>query len=225
MKKLFLFVTIISLSLIGSAEVKVPTAQLGITKWWQERKGIEVVSWTDHNGKTNSCSRMKGSQDVLKSSNGRGCSIKISPELQVLEYKVSSGYRTNTSDLSQIAPATYDLINGKFYTEMTEEEKKALWDAYDAKVAEQKAAEEAERNAPAKFDVSKTPAEYRASLLGDRDPATLTREERRELIREVGLYTKEYNRINRLDEPPHLGLGNTKRVVKPRETRVKKIRE
>jgi hypothetical protein len=56
--------------------------------------------------------------------------------------------------------------------------------------------EKEEASAPAKFDLSKTPDEYKAALLGDRSYDDLMPNEKRELSSEVAAYRIEWTRIN-----------------------------
>ena len=163
--------------------------------WWVERIKKERICLVDHLGKTNWTLRLKTATNVIC----RVGNATVSPDLKVLTYTVGSAPIENWS-IANVCPGTYNLQTNVFYTEMTDEAKTALWVAYTNTVIQAKLASEAERTAPAKFDVSKTPAEFKAELLGDRDVKDLTPEERREFRQEYGRYVDEWVRINEPDK-------------------------
>lgn len=186
--------------------------------WWRVRMNQEEFRWVDHTCKTNTSIRplliSEGEQRAsTRVGGGNGIHAEIGPDFRVLSYTIESARLNETNysyDINRIAPGTYDLINGKWYPEMTDEEKHAKWAAYTNQVIQGIIADIKERKAPAKFDVSKTPGEYRAWLMGGRDPETLTPEEEREINIEYNIYRLEWTRVN---DPDHY-----KRIPLPRDT-------
>ena len=167
--------------------------------WWVRKKfQVENIDLVDHLGSTNQCRRpIGGGTDnvTAKSRFGHGTAV-ISPDLQIISYTVDHAYIDRGWTTNNVAPGTYDLVNGTWYGDMTGEEKTAMWVAYTNKVAQERAAAEARKNAPAKFDVSKTPEEYKAYLLNGREEDDIDPVERRFITREVRKYEDEWTRIN-----------------------------
>lgn len=186
--------------------------------WWRVRMNQEEFKWVDHTGKTNMGIRpllvnegeIRSSTRVSGGSNG--ISAEIGPDFTVLTYTIGSARlddKTYAYDINRVAPGTYDLVNGKWYPEMTDDEKNAKWAVYTNKVIQGIIADIKERTAPAKFDVSKSPEEYKTWLMGGRDPETLTPEEEHEINIEYGIYQLEWTRVN---DPEHY-----KRIPMPRD--------
>ena len=197
-----LLMFLVCLSMMAADTFARPYAQATTNQlWWMKRKwNAERVEWVDHLGHTNITQRTIGSQDNFKGSSGQGVSIVIAPDLSVVSYTLKHAYIDEGWSISKVAPGTYDFKVGKWYGDMTDTEKTAMWVAYTNSVAEAKVKHDAMLAAPAKFDVSRTPEEYEAYLLGDRAFDDLTPEEKREISREVGKYRREWIRIN---DPEH----------------------
>lgn len=197
------------LAVCANADIIRPFAQATTNQvWWQVKKGRERVEFIDHTGRTNFAYRTIGSTENFKWSNNNTVAT-IAPDLSVLEYTIRHGRYDYTLDM--IAPATYDLVNGKWYTELTDAEKEALWKAYIDRVIAERKAWEAERYAPAKFDVSRTPEEYQEYLLGGRDLEDVTPAEARQIAHEVAVYKREWQRIHDPEayDGPKIHIGST----------------
>lgn len=208
MKKFLLLFLMVFCFITLLAEIVRPTAFYPTSQkdWWRTKNGWESFQWTDHNGRTNTSYRLIGTtSNTVVSASRDAVSAVIDPSLKVLEYTVESAYLDNFQyDISRIAPATYDLVNGQFYTDMTEEQKVALWVAYTNKQYQAYAARESRWTAPAKFDISKTPKEYLTELLKGRKWSELIPEEQDSLKDEIKVYTDEWRRIN--DPRGYFGL-------------------
>ena len=173
--------------------------------WWVQRKyNQENVEWIDHTGHTNTARRVIGSTEDFKGGSGRGKSVTIAADLTVKLYTLDYAYVDEGWSIANVAPGTYDLVNGKWYTDMTDEEKTAMWVAYTNKVIQARIEAENERKAPAKFDVTRTPDEYEAYLLNSRDMEDLAPADRADIRREVNVYRREWIRVNQpeLYDPP-----------------------
>lgn len=170
--------------------------------WWLLKKGIQKYEWVDHNGHTNTWQREVASTNNTRTSH-YNYGITIAPDLTVVEYEVFHGPIIKW-DIKDIAPGKYDMVNGPWYYDLPDADKTALWVAYtnsyiNAELA-RRAELEAEASAPAKFDVSKTPDEYKAELLGDREEDELMPAEKRALNMEMSKYRLEWTRINDPDQ-------------------------
>lgn len=209
MKRIFITFLLALTAMISFADdvVYIPKPYafgLSTQSWWRVRLNQEEFRWVDHTSKTNMAIRpllkvesTEPNEDT-KVSSGNNVSATIGPDFTVKTYTVMNAtLRDDKSyDVNKIAPGTYDLVNGKWYTEMTLEEKHAKWAVYTNKVIQAILADIAERKAPAKFDVSKDPEEYLKFLMGDRDPETITPEEEREIRVEFAAYQLEWTRVN-----------------------------
>ena len=165
--------------------------------WWTARKwNKERIEWVDHLGHTNLTMRTINGTENERAGSGNGTSIVIAPDLSIVSYTLSHAYIDEGWSIAKVAPGTYDFKVGKWYGDMTDEEKTAMWVAYTNQVAEAKAAHEAMLKAPAKFDVSRTVEEYEAYLLGNREFDDLTPEEKREVRSELAKYRTEWTRVN-----------------------------
>ncbi len=202
---------------IEAAEPIRPYAQNTTNQvWWLLKKGIKKYEWVDHTGRTNTWQREVASTNNTRTSNQR-YGITITPDLQVVQYEVFYGPIVNW-DIKDIAPAKYDMVKGPWYYDLDNASKTALWVAYTNSYInaelDRRAKLEAEASAPAKFDVSKTPDEYKADLLGDREYDELMPAEKRALNQELSKYRIEWTRINdpdqwrRLREPMFPGRGD-----------------
>ena len=182
------------------AEYTIPSAFLMPTNevpWWMAAQNKEKVALIDHYGKTNVATRLVGqTSNVSVSGSHQGIRAVVSPDLQVLKYIVPGVSIEFGWSIAQVCPGIYNLETNKFYSQMTDAEKTELWVAYTNKVIQAALAEEAEARAPAKFDISMSVEEYKASILGDRVYDDLTPSERREVNRKVAVYEKEWIRIN-----------------------------
>lgn len=225
MKKYILMVLVLLAFMCVMADVKIvrPFAQPTTNQtWWVQRKfNKENVEWIDHTGHTNKTQRVIGSTDNFTGGDGRGKSITIAPDLTVLTYTVSSAYVDDGWSIDNVAPGTYDLVNGKWYTDMTVEEKTGMWVAYTNKVIQARYERELEKNAPAKFDVSRTPEEYEAVLLNGREYEDLAPADRADIRRELNTYRREWIRIN---DPLNYDLPSPIRFGNSRMTEQQKIR-
>ena len=201
---LFFFMLLFALAFsIEAAEPIRPYAQNTTNQvWWLLKKGIQKYEWVDHNGHTNTWQRQVASTNNTRTSS-RNYGITIAPDLTVVEYEVFNGPVVNW-DIKDIAPAKYDMVNGPWYYDLTDADKTALWVAYTNSCIQaeydRRAKLEAEASAPAKFDVSKTPDEYKAELLGDREEGDLMPAEKRVLNTELAKYRIEWTRINDPDQ-------------------------
>ena len=214
MKRYFLFVILLFICILACqqglmADTIKPFALSCESKdWWRTKNGWESFMWVDHTSTTNTSYRLVTNEAPTKVSNRRSVSALVDKDLNIISYTVSDAYVDRTDgykyDIDKVAPATYDLVNGKFYTEMTEDEKRGLWIAYTNKVVTADKAREARWTAPAKFDISKTPKEYLTELLKDRKWSELTPDEQSELKDELKTYTSEWQRIN--DPKTYFGL-------------------
>lgn len=188
---------------IEAAEPIRPYAQNTTNQvWWLLKKGIRKYEWVDHNGRTNVWQREVASTNNTRTSNQR-YGITIAPDLQVVQYEVFYGPIVEW-DIKDIAPGKYDMVNGPWYYDLDDASKTALWVAYTNSYInaelDRRAKLEAEASAPAKFDVSKTPDEYKADLLGDREYDELMPAEKRALNKELSKYRIEWTRINDPDQ-------------------------
>lgn len=104
----------------------------------------------------------------------------------------------------ELAPGEY--TDGKFYTDMTDEEKRAKWEAYIVYIKDKRAAKNAIKYADAKFDVTMDPEEYKATLMVGRTEEDLTPEEEAEIALEVATYSDEWLRVNDPDKWENGGL-------------------
>lgn len=167
--------------------------------WYMVKKGVERFEWVDHLGRTNIGSRVIGSTTNTRTSS-RNYGITVDAQLNALEYEVFNVSFFDGWDIKNICPGKYDLVGGKWYFDMTDAEKTAAWVAYTNSYItaynDRIAKEKEEASAPAKFDLSKTPDEYKASLLGDRSYDDLMPNEKRELSADVAEYRIEWTRIN-----------------------------
>lgn len=208
MKKFLLLFLMIFCVFTLLAEIVRPTAFYPPTQkdWWRTKNGWESFQWTDHNGQTNTAYRRIGTtHNTVVRATRQEISAVIDPSLNVLEYTVKSDYLDNFKyDISRVAPATYDLVNGQFYTDMTKEQKVALWVAYTNTQYQAYVAREKRWTDPAKFDISKTPKEYLTELLKGRKWSELIPEEQYALKKEIRTYTDEWQRIN--DPREYFGL-------------------
>ena len=204
---------------IEAAEPIRPYAQNTTNQvWWLLKKGIRKYEWVNHNGSTNTWQREVASTNNTRTSS-RNYGITIAPDLTVVEYEVFSGPIVNW-DIKDIAPGKYDMVNGPWYYDLPDADKTALWVAYTNSYInaelDRRAKLEAEASAPAKFDVSKTPEEYKADLLGDREYDELMPAEKRALNTELSKYRIEWTRINdpeqwrRLREPMFPGRDDNR---------------
>lgn len=192
--------------------------------WWTARKwNKERIEWVDHLGHTNITLRTINGTENERAGSGNGVSIVIAPDLSVVSYTLSHAYIDEGWSIAKVAPGTYDFKVGKWYGDMTDEEKTAMWVAYTNQVAEAKAAHEAMLKAPAKFDVSRTVEEYEAFLLGDRVFEDLTPEEKLEVRRELAKYKDEWTRVNdpenyelHLPDPRHRNGMTEQQKIKSR---------
>lgn len=213
MKKYLAFVLIFivcmtMLSSLAGTIVKPFALRCESKDWWRTKNGWESFQWVDHTSRTNTSYRLITNEVPVKVSASRYILAEIDKDLNIVTYTVKDasirskdGYKYN---IENVAPATYNLSTGKFYTEMTEDEKRGLWIAYTNKVIEADKASEARWTAPAKFDISKTPKEYLAELLKDRKWSGLILEEQDELKAELETYSDEWLRIN--DPKTYFGL-------------------
>lgn len=193
---LFFIVFVMQLSAYIRPFTCPPTEQ----EWWRTRTGSEKFLWVDHNGHTNTVVRkVADTGDVTTiGSSFRTVTAVFGADHTLKSYTLDSSMlnKDGSYNLDKVAPATYDMINGKWYGDMTVEEKTALWVVYTNKVHLAYLADKAIREAPAKFDVSKTPEEYKKELLGDRKLEDLLPEERLEFFQEFHKYEDEWTRIN-----------------------------
>lgn len=201
---------------IEAAEPIRPYAQNTTNQvWWLLKKGVKKYEWVDHMGRTNVWQREVASTNNTRTSH-INYGITITPDLKVVEYEVFHGPIVKW-DIKDIAPGKYDMVNGPWYYDLDDAAKTALWVAYTNSYInaelDRRAKLDAEASAPAKFDVSKTPDEYKADLLGDREYDELMPAEKRALNREMSKYRVEWTRINdpdqwrRLRELPFPGRG------------------
>ena len=208
MKKFLLLFLMVFCFFTLLAEIVRPTAFYPPSQkdWWRTKNGWESFQWTDHNGRTNTAYRLIGTtSNTVVSATRSEVSAVIDPSLNVIEYTVKSAYLDNFKyDISRVAPATYDLVNGQFYTDMTEEQKAALWSAYTNTQYQAYLVRERRWTDPAKFDISKTPKEYLTELLKGRKWSELIPEEQYALNSEIRTYTDEWRRIN--DPRDYFGL-------------------
>lgn len=167
--------------------------------WWVAKKlRMENIELVDHLGRTNLVRRPigGGTKNVRGTSRWGGSYAIITPDLVVTNYVIPNASFERGWSINDVAPGVYDLVAGTWYGDMTDEQKTALWVSYTNSVIQARNAEEAAINAPAKFDVSKTPEEYETFLLRGRDRVDVDPCERRFIDREVGKYRSEWTRIN-----------------------------
>lgn len=202
MKKYFLLLmvlfTFVFMSVLADSNIVRPFAQTTTNqKWYVQRKwNKENVEWIDHTGRTNLAQRVIGSTTDVKGGDGHGKSIVLTSDLKVKYYTIDYANVSEGWSINNVAPGTYDFENGKWYTDMTDEEKTAMWVAYTNKVIQAELKREAERNAPAKFDVTHTPDEYMEFLLAGRELEDLAPEDQRDIRREFYKYRREWIRVN-----------------------------
>lgn len=204
MKKfILLFLMFFMFAVAFAAEYSMPRAFLTPTNevpWWMKAQRKEKVTLIDHLGHTNTAVRVVGSTNTVSVGFKNQGSAKLSADLKVLTYSVPSVNIEEGWSITNICPGVYNLETDKFYIEMTDEEKTARWIDYTNKVHLAEIAEQNVRNAPAKFDVSMTVEEFRASLLGERKYEDLLPIERREISLQVSVYRDEWTRINEPDK-------------------------
>ena len=200
MKKFMLLVLFVLACITLHAQYSMPYAYHVPTNevpWWLAAHGKEKFALVNHKGETNTTIRKVGLTSNFTIGGGNGTArALVTPDCKILKYtipgvNIERGWSTNN-----ICPGTYDLQNGKFYIELTGEEKLAMWIAYTNQVIQAALAEEAAAKAPAKFDVSMTPDEFKAQLLGDRVMEDLLPAERRDINSQVSVYRREWIRIN-----------------------------
>ena len=202
----FVILILLTFSIISVAEGYIkPFAQTSTNPvpWWVAKKlRMENIEFVDHLGHTNLVRRPigGGTANVRGTSRWGGNYAIITPELVVTNYVVGGADFERGWSILNVAPGSYDLVAGTWYGDMTDEQKTACWVSYTNSVIQARNSEEAERNAPAKFDVSKTPEEYETFLLRGRDKADVDPCERRFIAREVGKYRNEWTRINEPDK-------------------------
>ena len=217
MKRCFLFVILLFVCVLAYQKnlmadtIKPFALRCESTDWWRTKNGWESFKWVDHTSTTNTSYRLVTNEAPTEVSTRRSVvsvSAFVDKDLNIISYTVRDVYVDRTNgykyDINKVAPATYDLVNGKFYTEMTEDEKRSLWAAYTNKVVTADIARESRWTAPAKFDISKTPKEYLKELLKDRKWSELTPDEQSEIKDELKTYTSEWQRIN--DPKTYFGL-------------------
>ena len=209
MKKFLLLFLMVFAFFMALAEIVRPTAFYPPTQkdWWRTKNGWESFYWTDHSGHTNTAYRLIGTtSNTVVSASRQEVTAVVDPQLNVLEYTVKSAHLDENFgyDINRVAPATYDLVNGQFYTDMTEDAKTGLWVAYTNQQYQAHLARESRWTAPAKFDISKTPKEYLTELLKGRKWSELIPEEQDALKQEIKVYTDEWQRIN--DPRGYFGL-------------------
>lgn len=210
MRKYFTFVLflmcIVFLFLSFKAEaatIVTPYAQTTTNQlWWLKKKGVERFEWIDHTGRTNIATRTIGSSNIVRTTSSgmyNRSGITVDKDLKVLEYRLEYSDPYEWS-IDKLCPGTYNMTNGTWYTQLTDDAKTAMWVSYTNAyfVAKEKEEQEfqARLNAPAAFDVTKTPDEYKAYILGDRSYDDLMPQERREISLELSKYTLEWIRIN-----------------------------
>lgn len=209
MRSHFLFVILLLLTFVmwfGTVDAYVrPFAQTSTNEvpWWVKKKlNVENYEFIDHNGRTNLFRRpIGGGTENLKVNTAyNAISAVVTPDLTILSYTVRGAYIDRGWTIDNVAPATYDLVNGKWYGDMTDGEKTALWVAYTNSVEQAKIAENDRIYGPAKFDVSRTPEEYEAYLLAGREKEDLAPGEYRAIARELRIYKSEWTRIH---DPEH----------------------
>ena len=194
---LMMLLLVCMISMTADAYVR-PYAQTTTNQiWWMARKwNKERIEWIDHTGRTNLTIRVINGPDNVIGSNGHGIMITVAPDLSVVSYSLGYANFREGWSISRVAPGTYDFQNGKWYGDMTDEEKTAMWVAYTNKVLSAQAADKAEREAPAKFDVSRSVEEYETYLLGGRAFEDLTPDEQFDLRAELAVYREEWTRVN-----------------------------
>lgn len=200
MKKFLLFILCFLFAFVAMCAVQEPTCFKLPDPWWYSRHNNELFGFTDHNGKTNKVTVSK-SDEVCKASAGwNDASIVFGKDLQWIEYTVKSASvgRDYSYNIENIAPGVYS--NGLFYTQMTLEQKTALWVAYTNKLIQAYWEHQKVKYADAKFDVSMDPEEYKAQLMEGRTEEDLTPDERREIMAEYRKYYDEWLRINDPDK-------------------------
>lgn len=196
MKKIILLSFAALLGSIAFAKEPVfPRAWATEAKWWQVKKGIQPLSWTDIHGRTNTSQRAVGAEgNVRFGSTHSGDMFVTDKDFNPLTYTV--GHATRDAELTWPAPGEYDVSGGVIWTNLSVEEKTARWDAYEAQVESNKVARYNRRYGPAKFDVSLTPEQFKAKIMEGRTEDDLTRAEAREINRQLHEYQDEWTRIN-----------------------------
>lgn len=204
MKKfMLLFLMLFTFAVAFAAEYAMPYAFLTPTNevpWWMKAQRKEKVTLVDHLGRTNTALRVIGSTNTVSVGFRNQGSAKLSADLKVLTYTVPAVNIEEGWSITNICPGVYNLETNKFYIEMTDAEKTTLWIDYTNKVHLAEIAEQNVRNAPAKFDVSMTVEEFKASLLGERKYEDLLPIEKLEIHRQVSVYRDEWTRINEPDK-------------------------
>lgn len=201
---LICFVLLAAFAFAEGEKVHTRPFAFGVEKqpWWRARMNNEEFRWVDHHGRTNTAVRallkVEEENPDARVSN-QGVYGFVRPDFTFVSYTVTHGATkegTYEYNIDNVAPGTYDLINGKWYDDMTIEEKHAKWAVYTNKCIQAVLADIAERSAPAKFNVERSPEEYKEFLLGGRDESTLTPDEMREIRAEYNLYRLEWIRVN-----------------------------
>lgn len=204
MKKfMLLFLMLFTFAVAFAAEYAMPYAFLtpaNEVPWWMKAQRKEKVTLVDHLGRTNTAIRVVGSTNTVSVGFRNHGSAKLSADLKVLTYTVPAVNIEEGWSITNICPGVYNLETNKFYIEMTDAEKTTLWIDYTNKVHLAEIAEQNVRNAPAKFDVSMTVEEFRASLLGERKYEDLLPIEKLEIHSQVSVYRDEWTRINEPDK-------------------------
>ena len=200
MKKIIaLAVVLLSVAWAANAEIVRPFAQASTNEvpWWLARRGVVAFELVDHNGKKHLARRNTNDTEPAKvGSVSSTIAATVAPDNTVLTYTVTGANFSEGWSIDNVAPATYDLVNGTWYTDMTDAEKTALWVAYTNKVIQAEKDLEAYDKRPAEFDVSRSPEEYKKYLLGDRVEEDLAPTEKAELNQEYYKYKSEWTRIN-----------------------------
>lgn len=176
------------------------------SQWWLKNYDVDCYRITDIFGKPHVITLKKGTTTYksnrwpvyveydLVNLKWTNITVEIAPLGEDYSYTIL-----------ELAPGVY--TEGKFYTDMTDEEKRSMWEAYIAKAKSDRAAKDAIKYAPAKFDVTMDPEEYKATLMVGRTEEDLTPEEEAEIALESATYSDEWLRINDPDKWENGGLA------------------